>query len=483
MLFVPVFEGGDDLADLPGLDASTGGEIGRARAEGEFRGHPYERFVARVQSGPYHAGRIALVGAGPKRALTPERLRRVAAACGYTARLRSIRTAAWIVRGDGDLLKAAEHAADGFCAAEFDPGTHKSTSTDSGKFLERVVMVAPGAKSAALANAVNRGRTVGVCANWARSLANEPPNILTPREFARRVADGCSSDGLSVEVFDEDRIRQLKMGLLLGVAQGSAEPPRMVVIRYDPPGAPESPVLGLIGKGITFDTGGVSIKPADGMERMKSDMTGAASVAAAMRAIAALKGKRRVLAVLPMAENAVGGTATRPSDILVSASGTTVEVINTDAEGRLILGDALWYAQELGATHLVDVATLTGACVVALGRAASGLFGQPDRWIESVSAAGQRAGDRLWRLPVFDEYREMLRSEVADIVNSAGRWAGASTAAAFLREFVKDKPWAHLDIAGTAWAEERKAYQPKGATGVAVRTLTELGLMADLESR
>jgi leucyl aminopeptidase len=184
-----------------------------------------------------------------------------------------------------------------------------------------------------------------------------------------------------------------------------------------------------------------------------------------------------------MAENAVGGTAARPSDVLVAASGTTVEVINTDAEGRLILGDALWYAQKLGATHLVDVATLTGACVVALGRAASGLFGQPDRWIESVGAAGQRAGDRLWRLPVFDEYREMLRSEVADLVNSAGRWAGASTAAAFLREFVKDRPWAHLDIAGTAWSEERKPYQPKGATGVAVRTLTELGLMADLDGR
>ena len=239
-------------------------------------------------------------------------------------------------------------------------------------------------------------------------------------------------------------------------------------------------MLGLVGKGITFDTGGVSIKPADGMERMKDDMTGGASVAAAMRALAILKGKRRVLAVIPMAENAVGGRATRPGDVLVAASGTTVEVINTDAEGRLILGDALWYAQELGATHLVDVATLTGACMVALGRAASGIFGQPDGWIESVGAASQRAGDRMWRLPVYDEYREMLRSEVADMVNSAGRWAGASTAAAFLREFVKDKPWAHLDIAGTAWAEERKPYQPKGATGVAVRTLTELGLMEDL---
>ena len=483
ILFVPVFEGEDDFSDLPGLDAATGGEIGRARSQGEYRSNPYESFITRVVSGPYRAARIALVGAGPKADINAERLRRVAAACGYTARLRSIRSAGLIVRGGIDALKAAEHAADGFSAAEFDSGTHKKEDPDAGRFVDRVVISVPGADPAALSRAVFRGRTVGECANWARSLANEPANILTPREFAARVADGCRPVGLSVEVLDEDRIRELKMGLLMGVAQGSAEPPRLVVIRYDPPGAPEAPVLGLVGKGITFDTGGVSIKPADGMERMKHDMTGGAAVAAAMRALATLKGKRRVLAVIPMAENAVGEKATRPSDVLVSADGTTVEIINTDAEGRLILADALWYAQELGATHLVDVATLTGACVVALGRAASGMFGQPDGWIESVGAASRRAGDRMWRLPVYDEYREMLRSEVADIVNSAGRWAGASTAAAFLREFVKDKPWAHLDIAGTAWSEERKPYQPKGATGVAVRTLTELGLMEDLEAR
>jgi leucyl aminopeptidase len=480
MLFVPVFDGEDGLSDLPGLDAATGGEIGRARAGGEFRSHLYECFITRVIAGPYQAARVALVGAGRKADLTAERQRRVAAACGYTARLRSIRSVGFVVRGGDDSLSAATQAADGLSAAEFDAGTYKSGDADSGKFVERVVIVAAGADAAPLSQAVFRGRTVGECANWARALANEPANLLTPRQFATRVADGCRAAGLSVEVLDEDRIRELKMGLLLGVAQGSAEPPRLVVIRYDPPGAPESPVLGLVGKGITFDTGGVSIKPADGMERMKHDMTGGASVAAAMRAVALLKGKRRVVAVIPMAENAVGGKATRPSDVLVSASGKTVEIINTDAEGRLILGDGLWYAQQLGATHLVDVATLTGACVVALGRAASGMFGQPDRWIESVGAASRRAGDRLWRLPVYDEYREMLRSEIADIVNSAGRWGGASTAAAFLREFVNDVPWAHLDIAGTAWSEERKPYQPKGATGVAVRTLTELGLMADL---
>jgi leucyl aminopeptidase len=480
MLFVPVFEDEDRLTDLPGLDEATNGDIGRARDGGEFRGKLFELFIARVVSDRYRAVRVALVGAGRRADSDAERLRRVAAACGYTARLRSMRSAALMVRTGVDALATAQFSADGMSAAEFDSGTYKTSDPDAGRFPDRVVIVAPGADAAALTAAVFRGRTIGDCANRARALANEPGNILTPRVFADRVAEMSQSVGLSVEVLDEARIRELGMGLLLGVAQGSAEPPRLVVIRHDPPGAPETPVLGLIGKGVTFDTGGVSIKPAEGMERMKDDMAGGAAVAAAMRALAILQAPRRVIAVIPMAENAVGGGAMRPGDVLTSASGITVEIINTDAEGRLLLGDALWYAQQLGATHLVDVATLTGACMVALGRAASGLFGTPDGWAETVRAAGHRAGDRLWPLPLYDEYRDMMRSEIADILNSGGRWGGAATAAAFLSEFVKNRPWAHLDIAGTAWSEDRKAYQPKGATGVAVRTLTELGLMAEL---
>lgn len=480
MLFVPVFEDDDRLQALPGLDDATNGDIGRARAGGEFRGKLYEFFIARVVAGPYKAVRVALVGAGRRADADPERLRRLAAACGYTARLRSMRTTALVVREGFDLLTTAQFCADGMSAAEFDSGTYKRNDPDAGRFPDRVVIVAPGADAAALADAVFRGRTIGDCANRARALANEPGNVLTPRVFADRVAEMSQSVGLSVDVLNEDRIRELGMGLLLGVSQGSAEPPRLVVIRHDPPGAPRTPVLGLIGKGVTFDTGGISIKPSEGMERMKDDMAGGAAVAAAMRALAILKAPRRVIAVIPMAENAVGGRAMRPGDVLTSASGTTVEIINTDAEGRLLLGDALWYAQQLGATHLVDVATLTGACMVALGRAASGLFASPASWGETVRAAGHRAGDRLWPLPLYEDYRDMLRSEIADILNSAGRWGGAATAAMFLCEFVKDRPWAHLDIAGTAWSEERKAYQPKGATGAAVRTLTELGLMADL---
>jgi leucyl aminopeptidase len=273
------------------------------------------------------------------------------------------------------------------------------------------------------------------------------------------------------------------MGLLLGVARGSAEPPRVIVLRYEPAGAPKTPVLGLVGKGITFDTGGISIKPAQGMERMKDDMSGGAAVVCAMRAIAMLGAPVRVIGVVPTTENMPGGRAIKPGDVLTGASGRTVEVVNTDAEGRLILGDGLWYAQKLGATHLVDVATLTGACVVALGRAASGLFGQPDTWVQAVLEASASAGDRCWPLPLYDEYGDQIESEIADVMNSGGRPAGACTAAVFLRGFADDLPWAHIDIAGTAWAEEAEPYQPKGATGVAVRTLATLALAAEKWSK
>jgi leucyl aminopeptidase len=268
------------------------------------------------------------------------------------------------------------------------------------------------------------------------------------------------------------------MGLLLGVARGSAEPPRVIVLRHEPAGAPEMPVLGLVGKGITFDTGGISIKPADGMERMKDDMAGGAAVLAAMRAMALLKAPVRVVGVIPSTENMPGGRAFKPGDVLTGAGGKTVEINNTDAEGRLILGDGLWLAQHLGATHLIDVATLTGACVVALGKVTSGLFGSPDTWVQHVLRTSQRMGERFWPMPLHDDYLEQLKSEIADLLNSGGRPAGSITAAMFLREFTNGLPWAHLDIAGTAWADEAKPFRPKGATGVAVRTLTELAFSA-----
>jgi leucyl aminopeptidase len=313
----------------------------------------------------------------------------------------------------------------------------------------------------------------------ARDLSNEPSNVLTPAVFAERAAAIGRSAGLAVQVLEEAEIARLNMGLLLGVARGSDEPPRVIVLRHEPAGAPAAPVLGLGGKGITFDTGGISIKPADGMERMKTDMTGGAAVVCAMRAIALLEAPLRVVAVVPAAENMPGGRALKPGDVLTGAGGKTVEVINTDAEGRLILGDGLWYAQQLGATHLVDVATLTGACVVALGKVASGVFGQPVEWVEVVRETAERAGDRCWPMPLYEEYADQLRSEIADMLNSGGRPAGACTAAMFLKEFAGGLPWAHLDIAGTAWVDEAKPWQPKGPTGVAVRTLAELAFTAD----
>ncbi len=475
-MFVPVFLEDSDISDLPGLDAATGGEITRARGTAEFRGKPYEFFITRVVGDRWKCGRIALVGAGSRADLDVERLRRIAAACGYTATLRSVESAAFVVRDGIDPVTAAQAAADGLTSAEFDSGTYKRRRDVDGRYPRSMVVVVKGADRAAVAGAVSRGRTIGECANFARALANEPGNVLTPTEFAARVEAATRPVGLAVDTLDEARIRALNMGLLLGVAQGSAEPPRLTVIRHDPPGAPATPVLAFVGKGITFDSGGISLKPAEGMDRMKDDMSGGAAVAAAMRALALLKAPYRAIGIIPMTENMPGGRALRPGDVIRGASGKSVEIMNTDAEGRLVLGDALWYAQQLGATHIVDIATLTGACMVALGKTASGLWGTPNTWVDTVRAAATRAGDRVWPMPLFDEYREQLKSEIADLVNSAGRVAGAVTAAWFLREFVDDRPWAHLDIAGTAWAEERKAYQPKGATGVAVRMLIELGM-------
>ncbi|HUL73017.1 MAG TPA: leucyl aminopeptidase [Vicinamibacterales bacterium] len=475
LLFLPVFQDADDLADVTGLDAATGGEVGRARSRGEFLAKLYDIFLTPASAGAWRAGRVALVGAGRLEDFAPERIRRVAAACGHYARKRRVTSIGFLVRRVATPVRASQCVADGLVQAEFEIGAYKHDGAP-GPAPARAVVAAPGADEAKIAEAVRRGRIIGRAANLAKSLANEPGNVLTPREFAVRVSAAAEAAGLAVDVLDESRIRERGMGLLLGVAQGSAEPPRVIVIRHDPPGAPATPVIGLIGKGVTFDSGGISIKPAEGMERMKSDMSGGAAVAGAMCALAELGAACRVVAVIPTTENMPGGHAIRPGDVLTGASGKTVEVINTDAEGRLILGDALWYAQELGATHLVDVATLTGACMVALGRTVTGLFGQPDAWVQTVEQAAARAGDRVWHMPIYEEALEQLRSEIADLLNSGGRMGGAVTAAAFLREFAGGRPWAHLDIAGPAWAETKEPYQPKGPTGVAVRVLIELGM-------
>jgi len=472
LLFVPIFEGESIATAVAGLDDAAAGALRRAGDTGEFQGRAFELFLTPL-SGDWRADRVALIGAGQAADFNIERLRKLAVTAGTTARQRRVRRIAFLNRGAGPAAAAVQAIAEGFVLANFSGDVYK-TGERGGPPVDEAVIVASDAGERSLAAAVERGRILGESCNLARDLCNEPANVLTPSVFAERGAAIARDAGLQVEVLDEDEIARLRMGLLLGVARGSAEPPRLLVMRYTASGAPARPVLGLVGKGITFDTGGISIKPADGMDRMKDDMAGGAAVIGAMRAIAMLQAPFSVVGIVPMTENMPGGRAVKPGDILTGAGGKTVEVLNTDAEGRLILGDGLWYAQQLGATHLVDVATLTGACVVALGRAASGLFGQPERFADGVRRVANQAGDRCWPLPLYEEYREQIKSEIADMVNVGGRPAAVCTAAIFLKEFVGDLPWVHLDIAGTAWAEEPKPWQPKGPTGVAVRTLAEL---------
>jgi leucyl aminopeptidase len=474
LLVIPVFEQ-DDCADVAGLDAATSGEVGRARARSEFRGKLYELFFTPAGRDGWQPSRVALVGAGPRAEFSTERLRRIAAAAGLAARARRITRIALLNRNHGiDASRAAQALTEGIVLANFTGASYK-TGEDRLPFLESAELLFPSG-AASLQQAIDRGRVLGECSNLARELANEPSNALTPRTFADRAAALARTAGLGIEILDEKEIEKLGMGLLLGVAKGSIEPPRLLVLTHEPPGAPATPILGLIGKGITFDTGGISIKPAENMDRMKDDMAGGAAVLGAAVAAARLGAPVRIVGVIPMTENMPSGSATKPGDVLRSAEGKTVEVLNTDAEGRLILGDALWYARKRGATHLVDVATLTGACVVALGKSTCGLFGRPDGWVQAVLRASERAGDRSWPMPTFPDYFEQLKSEIADFTNTGGRPAGAITAALFIKEFAGDLPWAHLDIAGTAWADEPSPYQPKGATGIAVRTLAELAL-------
>ena len=490
LLVLPWFEG-QTASSFDGLDAATAGELERALASGEFAGRPYELFVTPLVAPGWSARRVALIGAGNELAFTAGLARRLATAACLAARARRVGTLGFVLRpgeaapsGDVDVAGFAQSIAEGLVLSEFSGTIYQTTEPTLGPAPAFTIIIPDLRDSspespARIEGAIARGDVLGEASNLARALSNEPGNTLTPREFAARATRIVSDSGATVEVLDETQISALGMGMLLGVAQGSSEPPRLMVFRHNPPEAKAWPVLALVGKGSTFDTGGISIKPADGMEKMKDDMAGGAAVVCAMRAIAKLNAPIRVIGIVPATENMPGGRAMKPGDILTSAEGKTVEVINTDAEGRLVLGDALWYARQLGATHLVDVATLTGGMLVALGRTTSGLFGTPDWWVEQVRRTGDRAGDRMWQLPLFDDYREQLKSEIADMINSAGRPATSITAAMFLKEFTGGLPWAHIDIAATAWADDAKPFMPKGATGVAVRTLVELAFSSD----
>ena len=469
LIIVPIAQ--DHVADaLSKVDQGLADDVRSALERGEFRAKAHEIYTTRAPQG-WRASRVVFVGGGNRCEMAAERFRRMAAAAARVAHHQKRPRVAWADVEGGVLQPEArlDIVAEAIVLANFDNGLHKSRNDQQFFIRDAIILTTEKA-----ADAARYGQGIGEAINAARVLINEPGNYLTPRVLAEKAADLGSVDGVAAEILDEKQIASLGMGLLLGVARGSVEPPRLLVLKYTPAGAPADKMLGLVGKGITFDTGGISIKPSDGMERMKDDMAGGASVVAALRSIALQKLPVRAVAIVPMTENMPGGKATKPGDILKGASGLTVEVNNTDAEGRLILGDGLWYARQLGATHLIDVATLTGAVVVALGKITTGLWGTPQPWVDHVRSAAERAGEKVWQLPLFEEYREQLKSEIADMLNSPGRPAGSITAAMFLKEFAGNGPWAHLDIAGTAWAEENKPWQPKGATGTMIRTLVEV---------
>jgi len=417
------------------------------------------------------ARRLLLLGGGKAKAFTLSELRKLAGTAVRFLKPRGIRELAFLVPENLSAEPAVKSVVEGAIVADFDPDTYKSDRKDQG--MDSLTVVA-SENDPRLRHALNEAQIVAESQNFTRDLVNEPSNRMTPTLMADRARKMSQEVGLKCEVYGAEKIKELKMGAFWGVAQGSDEPPSLIVLRYESAAAAAGPVLGLVGKGITFDTGGISIKPADGMEKMKYDMAGGAAMIGAMRAIALLKPNVKVTAIICATENMPSGKAQKPGDIQIAMSGKSIEIINTDAEGRLVLADGLSYARQLGCTHLIDAATLTGAVVVALGYVNAGVFANDDKMYERFQRALVKSGEKFWRMPLDDEYKESIRSNIADIMNTGGRWGGAVTAAMFLKEFAEDTPWLHLDIAGTAWMEENKPWIAKGPSGIAVRTLVEM---------
>ena len=476
-LAVVVLDNGDDRAGKDKHQASVATSdkaIQEAAAEviasGEVTGKMLETTLVH-RPAKLKAKRLLLVGGGKARTFSHSELRRTAGAAARAMKAKTLKSFAFLSPESGVPAEAAVRAiVEGAFVADFDPDTYKSDRKDQS--LDSMTVSARGDQSK-LQQAAEEGRIVGESQNFTRVLVNEPGNRMTPTilgECARKMA---AEVGLKCDIYGPDKIKEMKMGAFWSVAQGSDEPPALIVLRYEPAGAPEKPLLGLIGKGVTFDTGGISIKPADGMEKMKYDMAGGATMLGVMRAIALLKPKVKVICIVCATENMPSGKAQKPGDVQIAMSGKSIEIINTDAEGRLVLADGLHYAKTLGCTHLIDAATLTGAVVVALGMTNAGIFANDDAMYQRFSAALDRAGEKMWRLPLDDEYRESIKSNIADMMNTGGRYGGASTAAMFLKEFAQDTPWIHLDIAGTAWMEENKPWIAKGPSGIAVRSLVE----------
>jgi leucyl aminopeptidase len=447
-------------------------------AGGEFKAESCETLLLHGPAG-LKAKRLLIVGLGKAAKLTPHEVRKGAGTAVRFAKprgLREVAIAVPVAEGlDPELTTRA--LAEGAVIADYDSDTYRSDRKDRSVQSVQVVASASADRAAAEA-ALREGVIVGESQNFARALVNEPGNRLTPTILGERAAEMCREFGIECKVHSTEQLRDLKMGAFLSVTQGSDEPPALIVMIYEPKDAPAGPVLGLVGKGITFDTGGISIKPSDNMEKMKYDMAGGAAMIGTMRAIAQLQPPVKVIGIVCAAENMPSGKAYKPGDVEIAMPapgkpGKAIEIINTDAEGRLVLADGLTYAKQRGATHLLDAATLTAAVGVALGLLNAGIFANDEDSYRRFSDALKISGERFWRLPLDDDYRDVIKSSIADIKNTGGRYGGAINAAMFLKEFAEETPWIHLDIAAVAWSDEAKPWMASGPTGAAMRSILE----------
>ncbi len=464
---------------LEALDAQLGGQIASLLATGDYKGKDGQTYVLYPRQASGGPERVMLVGLGKVATLDAERLRRAAGAAAKQAGRLGLEEIALtlhrIPEGGSLAVEAAARAvAEGLELGSylFDEFKAQKNSDSTPKRLRRVELLSDDSEVDDATAGARTGEILARAQNLARTLGNLPGNVATPEYLATRGREIGERLGMTVTILGPAEMEAEKMGALLAVAQGTEEEPRLIVLEHRRGPADAKPLV-LVGKGLTFDSGGISIKPAAGMEEMKFDMCGGAAVLAAMQAIGELDIPVNVIGIVPSSENLVSGRAMKPGDILRSHKGTTIEVVNTDAEGRLILADALSYASRFEPAAIIDCATLTGACVVALGGQASAGLSNDEALLSEIRAAGDRVGERVWPLPMYDEYRDQIKSEYADIKNSGGRPAGTITAAWFLREFVGDTPWVHLDIAGTAYGDGKIAYQSKGATGTPVRLFVE----------
>ncbi|MEE9172097.1 MAG: leucyl aminopeptidase [candidate division NC10 bacterium] len=478
-LIVNLFDGVKKPGGATGaVDQALGGLISQAIAQGEFRGKSGTTLLLHTQ-GKVKAERVLVAGLGKQEQFGLESVRSVTGQALRVLRRHGCRRVGTILHGSGagglGVKEVAQAVTEGALLGLYTFDRYKKKEEDHKLIQELALLLRDRVQVAEVRGGSGTGQIIARAVNLARDLVNEPSNSLTPQALAAQAQSVAKAGKLTCQILEKRQLERMGMGAFLGVAQGSGRPPVLIVLSYRG-GRRKQPDLGLVGKGITFDSGGISIKPSEGMEQMKGDMAGGAAVIAAMGAIARIKPPINVTGIVPACENLPSGSALKPGDVVRTMDGKTIEVVNTDAEGRLVLADALCYARRLGCPRLVDAATLTGACVVALGSVRSGAFTNDQGWMDRVGAAAQAVGEKVWQMPMDGEYDEQISSDVADVKNIGGRKAGAVTAAKFLARFVGEVPWVHLDIAGTTQADKEKGYTPKGATGVPVQTLVRVAL-------